>query len=102
MAILVDHVVGRESVPATMDRPESCIPKSNVHLKVALVETGNSAAKTKGTYLRDKSCKNAHPDAPKLKADWSWQTGGSRPRLLSRKVVVSARVHQPEKVEIAV
>jgi transposase len=30
------------------------IPKGNVHLKTALVEAANSAARAKGTYLRDK------------------------------------------------
>jgi transposase len=32
----------------------SRIPKGNVHLKTALVEAANSAARAKGTYLRDK------------------------------------------------
>jgi len=32
----------------------SRIPKGNVYLKTALVETANAAAKAKGTYLRDK------------------------------------------------
>jgi transposase len=32
----------------------SRIPKGNVYLKTALVEAANSAAKAKGTYLRDK------------------------------------------------
>jgi len=35
-------------------RKSSRIPKGNVYLKTALVEAANSAAKTKGTYLRDK------------------------------------------------
>jgi transposase len=35
-------------------RRSSRIPKGNVYLKTALVEAANSAAKTKGTYLRDK------------------------------------------------
>jgi transposase len=35
-------------------RKSSCIPKGNVHLKTALVEAAHSAAKAKGTYLRDK------------------------------------------------
>jgi transposase len=35
-------------------RKSSHIPNGNVHLKTALVEAANSAAKTKGTYLRDK------------------------------------------------
>src|ERR1700682_3289494 len=35
-------------------RKSSRIPKSNVYLKTALVEAANSAAKAKGTYLRDK------------------------------------------------
>lgn len=30
------------------------IPKGNVHLKTALVEAANAAARAKGTYLRDK------------------------------------------------
>src|ERR1700732_4386900 len=36
-------------------RKSSRIPKGNVYLKTALVEAANSAAKAKGTYLRDKS-----------------------------------------------
>ena len=35
-------------------RKSSRIPKGNVYLKSALVEAANSAAKAKGTYLRDK------------------------------------------------
>ena len=35
-------------------RKSSCIPKGNVYLKTALVEAANAAARTKGTYLRDK------------------------------------------------
>jgi transposase len=35
-------------------RKSSRIPKGNVYLKTALVEAAQSAAKTKGTYLRDK------------------------------------------------
>ena len=36
-------------------KPKSSrIPKGNVYLKTALVEAANSAAKAKGTYLRDK------------------------------------------------
>jgi len=35
-------------------RRSSRIPKGNVYLKTALVEAANSAAKAKGTYLRDK------------------------------------------------
>jgi len=35
-------------------RKSSRIPKGNVYLKTALVEAANSAAKSKGTYLRDK------------------------------------------------
>jgi len=35
-------------------RRSSHIPKGNVYLKTALVEAANSAAKAKGTYLRDK------------------------------------------------
>ncbi len=35
-------------------RKSSRIPKGNVYLKTALVEAANSAAKAKGTYLRDK------------------------------------------------
>jgi transposase len=35
-------------------RKSSRIPKGNVYLKAALVEAANSAAKAKGTYLRDK------------------------------------------------
>ena len=35
-------------------RKSSRIPKGNVHLKTALVEAAHSAAKPKGTYLRDK------------------------------------------------
>jgi transposase len=35
-------------------RKSSRIPKGNVYLKTALVEAANSAAKTKGTYMRDK------------------------------------------------
>ena len=35
-------------------RKSSRIPKGNVHLKTALVEAAHSAAKAKGTYLRDK------------------------------------------------
>ena len=35
-------------------RKSSRIPKGNVYLKTALVEAANAAAKTKGTYLRDK------------------------------------------------
>ena len=35
-------------------RKSSRIPKGNVYLKTALVEAAHSAAKTKGTYLRDK------------------------------------------------
>lgn len=35
-------------------RKRSRIPKGNVYLKTALVEAAHSAAKTKGTYLRDK------------------------------------------------
>jgi transposase len=35
-------------------RKSSRIPKGNVYLKTALVEAANCAAKTKGTYLRDK------------------------------------------------
>jgi len=35
-------------------RKSSRIPKGNVYLKKALVEAANSAAKAKGTYLRDK------------------------------------------------
>jgi hypothetical protein len=36
-------------------RKSSRIPKGNVHLKTALVEAANAAARAKGTYLRDKS-----------------------------------------------
>ncbi len=32
----------------------SSIPKGNVYLKTALVEAAHAAARTKGTYLRDK------------------------------------------------
>jgi transposase len=35
-------------------RKSSRIPKGNVYLKTALVEAANAAARTKGTYLRDK------------------------------------------------
>jgi len=35
-------------------RKSSRIPKGNVHLKTALVEAAHSAARAKGTYLRDK------------------------------------------------
>jgi len=35
-------------------RKSSRIPEGNVHLKTALVEAAHSAAKAKGTYLRDK------------------------------------------------
>jgi transposase len=35
-------------------RKRSHIPKGNVYLKTALVEAANAAARTKGTYLRDK------------------------------------------------
>jgi transposase len=35
-------------------RKSSRIPQGNVYLKTALVEAANSAAKAKGTYLRDK------------------------------------------------
>lgn len=35
-------------------RHNSRIPKGNVYLKTALVEAANAAARTKGTYLRDK------------------------------------------------
>jgi transposase len=35
-------------------RKSSRIPKGNVYLKTALVEAANSAARAKGTYLRDK------------------------------------------------
>jgi len=35
-------------------RKSSHIPKGNVYLKTALVEAANSAARAKGTYLRDK------------------------------------------------
>jgi transposase len=35
-------------------RKSSRIPKGNVYLKTALVEAAHSAAKSKGTYLRDK------------------------------------------------
>jgi transposase len=35
-------------------RKSTHIPKGNVYLKTALVEAGNAAARTKGTYLRDK------------------------------------------------
>ena len=35
-------------------RKSSRIPKGNMYLKTALVEAANSAAKAKGTYLRDK------------------------------------------------
>ncbi len=35
-------------------RKSGRIPKGNVYLKTALVEAANSAAKAKGTYLRDK------------------------------------------------
>jgi len=35
-------------------RKSSRIPNGNVYLKTALVEAANSAAKAKGTYLRDK------------------------------------------------
>lgn len=35
-------------------RKTSRIPKGNVYLKTALVEAANSAARAKGTYLRDK------------------------------------------------
>jgi transposase len=35
-------------------RKSSRIPKGNVYLKMALVEAANSAAKAKGTYLRNK------------------------------------------------
>lgn len=35
-------------------RKSSRIPKGNVYLKTALVEAANSAARSKGTYLRDK------------------------------------------------
>src|ERR1700756_1062567 len=35
-------------------RKSSRIPKGNVYLKTALVEAANAAAKTKGTYLRNK------------------------------------------------
>jgi transposase len=35
-------------------RKSSRIPKGNVYLKTALVEAAHAAAKTKGTYLRDK------------------------------------------------
>jgi len=35
-------------------RKSAHIPKGNVYLKTALVEAANAAARTKGTYLRDK------------------------------------------------
>jgi transposase len=35
-------------------RKSSRIPKGNVYLKTALVEAANAAARTRGTYLRDK------------------------------------------------
>jgi transposase len=35
-------------------RKSSRIPKGNVYLKTALVEAAHAAAKTKGSYLRDK------------------------------------------------
>jgi transposase len=35
-------------------RKSTRIPKGNVYLKTALVEAANAAARTKGTYLRDK------------------------------------------------
>jgi len=35
-------------------RKSSRIPKGNVYLKTALVEAAHTAAKAKGTYLRDK------------------------------------------------
>jgi transposase len=35
-------------------RKSARIPKGNVYLKTALVEAANAAARTKGTYLRDK------------------------------------------------
>jgi len=35
-------------------RKSSRIPKGNVYLKTALVEAAHAAARTKGTYLRDK------------------------------------------------
>src|SRR2546430_3210816 len=35
-------------------RKSSRIPKGNVYLKTALVEAANAAARSKGTYLRDK------------------------------------------------
>ena len=35
-------------------RKSTHIPKGNVYLKTALVEAANAAARTKGTYLRDK------------------------------------------------
>jgi hypothetical protein len=35
-------------------RKSSRIPKGNVYLKTTLIEAANSAAKAKGTYLRDK------------------------------------------------
>jgi transposase len=35
-------------------RKSSRIPKGNIYLKTALVEAANAAARTKGTYLRDK------------------------------------------------
>jgi len=35
-------------------RKSTQIPKGNVYLKTALVEAANAAARSKGTYLRDK------------------------------------------------
>jgi hypothetical protein len=35
-------------------RKSSRIPKGNIYLKTALVEAANAAARTKGTFLRDK------------------------------------------------
>src|ERR1700736_6526887 len=46
--------VGPRNNESAGKRKSSRIPKGNVYLKTALVEAANSAAKAKGTYLRDK------------------------------------------------
>ena len=49
---------GREFAPAINEsagkRKSSRLPKGNVYLKTALVESAPAAARSKGTYLRDK------------------------------------------------
>ena len=60
-------------------RKSTNIPKGNVYLKTALVEAANAAARTKGTYLRDKFYRLKARRGYKRAAGYSPQDCGLHP-----------------------